>query len=111
MGSTASIFIRLVLSKPPRRGLRFERGQRGAPVESLLGHPFHKLRIFMGDVVRLRAVHDDIVKLGASAVGVYKEFPGTVAEGEIRAAIPSLRIAKRFVVAAVFPKERALSRP
>src|SRR5690349_18864276 len=63
-----------------------------------------------GDVVRFGSVGNDVIEFGTSAVAVDKQLPVSVAHGEIGAAVAALRIAEGFVVAAIFPKERAGSR-
>src|SRR5260221_1334321 len=86
------------------------RGQRRAPSEGLLGHPLHEFQMITGDVAGLGAVSNHVVKLRAASVGVDQQLPGSIAQRDIATAIWPLRITKRFIVAAVFPEERSLSR-
>ena len=48
---------------------------------------------------------DDIIKFGSGAVHVYQQFPMAVSHGDIGTAVAALRVAKRLVVAAIFPKQ------
>src|SRR5438105_4906476 len=63
-----------------------------------------------GNVARLRTVNDDVIQLGARAIGVNKQFPRTVADSKVRTPIAALRITKRFAVPAIFPEQRSLPR-
>ena len=88
----------------------FQVRKRRAPGKSRLGHALGDFRMIASHVVRLRAVGDDVIKLGAAAVGVDEQLPRAVAHGHVGAAVAARRIAERFVVAAIFPEQRMLSR-